>query len=183
MGSPSDPVTTPSNDGIATTVRKDKSKVAITRRPKNCVNGDILRPYISGYVDGEGCFSVSLSRRSKMLMGYEVRPSFAVAQNSDRARVLYLMKEYFKCGSIRKDSSDKTLKYEVRSLTDLVRNIIPHFEEYPLLSEKHESFLLFRSIVVDMVSGKHLSVSHFDSIFERAVRINSGKRKYSFGKI
>lgn len=53
--------------------------------------------YISGYVDGEGCFAVSFSKRAKMTVGWEVKPSFAVGQNHDRAEVLHIMQEYFGC--------------------------------------------------------------------------------------
>jgi len=52
----------------------------------------------------------------------------------------------FKCGFIRRDFSDKTLKYEVRSLDDLIRNIIPHFEKYPLVSEKQNDFEFFKKV-------------------------------------
>ena len=84
-----------------------------------------LEAYFAGFVDGEGCFTVSFSPRSKLLIGREVRPSFSVSQNADRSEVLLLMQEHFGCGSIRPDRSDKTLKYEVRSLDDLVERIIP----------------------------------------------------------
>jgi LAGLIDADG DNA endonuclease family protein len=70
-----------------------------------------FRAYFAGFVDGEGCFTVSFSPRSKLLIGWEVRPSFSVSQNADRSEVLVLMQQYFGCGSIRPDRSDKTLKY------------------------------------------------------------------------
>ena len=47
-----------------------------------------ISSYISGYVDGEGCFTVSFSPRSKLRVGWEVRPSFSVSQNADRSEVL-----------------------------------------------------------------------------------------------
>ena len=90
--------------------------------------------YLSGYVDGEGCFTVSIYPRKKMTIGWEVRPSFSVSQNFDRASFLYEMKGYFGCGTIRPDR--KTLKYEVRSLQELIERIIPHFIKFPLRSEK-----------------------------------------------
>src|SRR6266568_6266576 len=43
-----------------------------------------ISSYISGYVDGEGCFTVSFSPRSKLRVEWEVRPSFSVSQNSKR---------------------------------------------------------------------------------------------------
>ena len=71
---------------------------------------EFLSVYVSGYVDGEGCFTVSISPRAKLLARWEVRPSFSVSQNGDRAEVLHALQAYFGCGSIRPDRSDKTLK-------------------------------------------------------------------------
>jgi hypothetical protein len=76
---------------------------------------ELLSAYISGYADGEGCFTVSISPRAKLLAGWEVRPSFSVSQNGDRAEVLQAMQAYFQCGGIRPDRSDKTLKWETRN--------------------------------------------------------------------
>jgi hypothetical protein len=96
---------------------------------------EFLSAYISGYVDGEGCFTVSISPRTKLAVGWEVRPSLSVSQNGDRAEVLQLIHGHFGCGSIRPDRSDKTLKWERHRLEDLLVRVIPHFERYPLLSE------------------------------------------------
>jgi len=108
--------------------------------------------YISGYVDGEGCFTVSISPRKTLGVGWEVRPSLSVSQNGDRSEVLLLMQRYFECGSLRPDRSDKTLKWEVRSLPLLVTRIIPHFETYPLLSGKQSDFELFARICERMTA-------------------------------
>ena len=70
---------------------------------------EFLSAYISGYADGEGCFTVSISPRAKLLVGWEVRPSFSVSQNGDRAEVLHVIQAHFGCGSTRPDRSDKTL--------------------------------------------------------------------------
>lgn len=179
MGSLRDPVTTePAKGEIADALLKDREiNTAITRQPQT------FEPYISGYVDGEGCFTVSVNQRSKMVTGWEIRPSFSVSQNHDRSELLYLMMEYFDCGSIRSGRSDRTLKYEVRSLTNLTDKVIPHFERYPLLSGKQASFLLFRDICLAMVAGKHRDPDVLPEILRQASDINSGKRKYTFGKI
>ena len=55
-----------------------------------------LGSYISGYIDGEGCFTVSISPRPTLLAGWEVRPSLSVSQNGDRAEVLLLIQRYFR---------------------------------------------------------------------------------------
>ena len=135
--------------------------------------------YISGYVDGEGCFTVSISPRPTLLVGWEVRPSLSVSQNADRSEVLHLIAEYFGCGTLRPDRSDKTLKWEIRSLPLLVDRVIPHFERYPLLSGKRNDFELFAGICRRMGEGAHRSLTGFKEIVRSAAQMNpSGKRGY-----
>ena len=89
-----------------------------------------LNSYISGYVDGEGCFCVSFQPSDRHRFGWEVRPSFSVSQNAERSEVLYLIRDRWKCGFIRPDRSDKTLKFEVRNIGDLVAMVLPHFRAF-----------------------------------------------------
>ena len=139
-----------------------------------------IQEYISGYVDGEGCFSISFSKREKFLVGWETKPSFSVSQNEDRAQILFLIQKVFKCGFIRRDYSDKTLKYEVRSLNDLVCKVIPHFEKYPLLSEKQKDFEFFKKVCYLMQKELHKNKNGLRKILDLAFRMNpSGKRKYT----
>ena len=136
--------------------------------------------YISGYADGEGCFCVSFSKRPKLKIGWEVKPSFALGQNFDRREVLDLLIKYFKCGSLRRDYADKTLKYEIRSLDELLKNIIPHFETFPLISSKQKDFILFAKICRLMNDQHHHRKDGLTKIIELAYQMNgSGKRKLS----
>jgi LAGLIDADG endonuclease len=140
---------------------------------------EFLSAYISGYVDGEGCFTVSISPRAKLLVGWEVRPSLSVSQNGDRAEVLHAIQAYFGCGSIRPDRSDQTLKWETRRLGDLVERVIPHFEAFPLLSGKRYAFERFASVCQLMAGRAHLSRDGLIEIVELARVMNpSGRRRY-----
>ena len=55
------------------------------------VSREFLSAYISGYADGEGCFSVSIAPRAMLAVGWEVRPCFSVSQNQDRAEVIHAL--------------------------------------------------------------------------------------------
>ncbi len=139
-----------------------------------------VESYLSGYADGEGCFCVSINKSWRHEFGWELRPSFSVSQNSDRAEVLEMLKQHFACGSIRPDRSDRTLKYEVRSVPELVEKVIPHFEENPLLSGKQRDFELFAKICRKMYQGEHHTKKGFNRILELAFEMNpSGSRKYT----
>ena len=134
--------------------------------------------YLTGYADGEGCFSISFNRSRRHKFGWEIRPSFSISQNGDRAQVLALFRERFGCGSIRPDRSDKTLKFETRCINDLIERVIPHFEQYPLLSSKREDFQRFAQVCRLMHARKHLTRSGFEQIVELASQVNAGKRKF-----
>jgi hypothetical protein len=141
---------------------------------------EFLSAYISGYVDGEGCFTVSIAPRAKLLVGWEVRPGFSVSQNGDRAEVLHAIKAYFGCGSIRPDRSDQTLKWETRRLEDILERIVPHFERFPLLSGKQYDFVRFASVCRLMAEDAHLRRDGLIEIVELASGMNpSGRRRYA----
>ena len=135
-----DPVTTEAKAEMAF-LPQGKSMDAIRRRPSS-TRIDVPS-YICGYVDGEGCFCVSLRPQPRIRVGWEVRPSFSVSQNGNRSEVIRLMPALFGCGTIRPDRSDRTLKFEVRSLDHLLDRVIPFFEEWPLLSSKQKGTLFF----------------------------------------
>jgi hypothetical protein len=140
--------------------------------------------YVSGFVDGEGCFCVSFQPSERHSLGWETRPSFSVSQNADRAQLLHMIQERWGCGSIRPDRSDNTLKFEVRNLKELVETVIPHFERCSLVSAKQADFDLFSEICQRMHRGEHRTPDGFRKIVEAAMRMNSsGKRKYSSHEI
>ena len=143
-----------------------------------------LGSYVSGFVDGEGCFCVSFQPSRKHRFGWEIRPSFSVSQNADRAELLYLIREIWGCGSIRPDRSDRTVKFEVRRIGSLVDRVIPHFDRFPLRSSKRLDVARMKHICLDMADGLHLELERFRKIVSIAMEMNpSGKRKYSAREI
>lgn len=143
-------------------------------------NKNSIGYYLSGYTDGEGSFCVSFSPRQKLLTKIEVRPSFSVSQNSNRNEVLLLFKQHLKCGSIRRNPSDRTFKYEVRSIKDLIEKVIPYFMKYPLLSSKKKDFDSFCKICKMIYAKKHLQKGCLKEIVNLSYQMNGlGARKYT----
>ena len=127
----------------------------------------------------KGSFCVSFNKSKRHRFGWEVRPSFSVSQNSDRLEVLKLFQECWKIGSFRPDRSDNTIKYEVRSLKNLVSTVIPHFQDFPLISSKQNDFNLFSRICLRMNERGHLVEEGLIQIVNLAFEMNpSGKRRY-----
>ena len=143
-----------------------------------------LASYISGFVDGEGCFCVSFQPSRRHRMGWEVRPSFSVSQNADRAELLDEIQRRWDCGFIRPDRSDRTLKFEVRNVRDLVEKVLPHFRAYPLASSKQRDVERFERICKLVFDGRHQTTEGLEEIVKVAMDMNpSGKRKYSGSEI
>ena len=136
--------------------------------------------YLSGFADGEGSFCVYFSPRSRMTLGWEVRPSFSVGQNTSRPEVLNLFLQYFKCGSLRANKGDNTVKFEIRSLRPLLDIVIPHFRKYPVLSSKAKEFEKFVAICNLLSQSSHLTEAGFKKIVDLAFEMNGfGARRYA----
>lgn len=141
----------------------------------------MLNPwYITGLVEGEGCFSVSFTIRNRLKVKIETRPSFSVSLNKRDLYLLKKLREYFQVGGIRFSHSDNTYKYEVRAVKDISEKVIPHFESYPLQGAKREDFEKFREICKMVRANLHLSPKYLPKIIEIAYSMNPlGKRRYT----
>jgi len=107
-----------------------------------------------------------------------------VSQNADRSELLYVIQAEWGCGFIRPDRSDKTLKFEVRNVRNLVAKVLPHFRSYPLMSSKQADFDRFARICELVSEDRHLELDGFEKIVRLAMEMNpSGKRKYFGGEI
>jgi LAGLIDADG endonuclease len=137
-----------------------------------------LDSYISGYVDGEGCFAVAVNRNPSCRRGFQLVPEFHVSQNGDRAQVLMLIRERFgDCGYIKPNGrKDRALVYVVRRRRDLLTHVIPFFERSPLISAKQAEFEKFAAIVRAMADDRHRTPDGFSELLDTALSMNGGGR-------
>jgi hypothetical protein len=149
----------------------------------------LLTPdYVVGFVDGEGCFSVSIRPHPTVTYGtgYVIGTVFAVSQHHDNLDVLNELNRYFGIGKIRsKGPSSRVMVYNVTKRDDLRSVIIPFFERHPLRTSKQQDFLKFRE-VVDLMSIKaHRTDAGFRRIVELAFSMNRrGKqRRYTIEQV
>jgi hypothetical protein len=133
--------------------------------------------YITGFVDGEGNFSISISPRNFKDVKWEIRPSFSISQRKRDRGILFKIKDYFGCGIVRPNRKDNTYKYEVRSLQDLKNIIIPHFKKYPLQTTKRIDFEIFSQVIQIMEEGKHLTKDGLKEIIELLQKLPPERRK------
>ncbi|AAO89742.1 homing endonuclease [Coxiella burnetii CbuK_Q154] len=140
--------------------------------------------YVSGLTEGEGCFSISFNFRKKLKIGIETRPSFSITLNQRDLPLLKEIHSFFECGAIRFSRGDRTYKYEVRSVKDLVKRIIPHFDNYPLRGGKQKDFRYFSEICKKIHTNFHLNKQHLIEIIKMAYLMNpSGKRRHEINDL
>ena len=133
--------------------------------------------WITGFVDGEGTFSVSINRNQTTARGFQVFPEFVITQGEKSMKSLEKIRERFGCGNVyvnrRKDNHNENLyRYVVRSLNDLKNRIIPFFESYQLKTAKQEDFRLFCKVVSMMGRKRHLEDEGFSEILKIVSKMN-----------
>ena len=132
--------------------------------------------WITGFVDGEGCFHVGINKHSDMTAGYQVLPEFTVVQHERDVQVLHALKAHFDCGVVRKNHGDR-LAYRVRGQKHLLERIIPFFVEHPLKTKKHVDFEKFRKVLLMMKAGEHLTPDGIERIRAVARQMNRGRSR------
>ena len=131
--------------------------------------------WIVGFVDGEGCFHISINKNEMMTLGYQVLPEFTVVQHEKDVKVLHALKAYFRCGVVRVNRKDKTstrMAYRVRNVKHLLDIISPFFLEHQLKTQKNVEFRKFRKVLLLMDKGKHLTGEGLEEIRDIVGQMN-----------
>ena len=132
--------------------------------------------WVTGFVDGEGCFHVGISMHPGMRMRHQVLPEFTVVQHERDVQLLHALRKFFDCGVVRKDHGDRAA-CRVHRRSDLLWTIVPFFTEHPLQSRKRGDFEMFRRVLQMMESDVHLTQSGVERIRALAVQMNRGRSR------
>src|SRR3989304_253282 len=107
--------------------------------------------YIVGFVEGEGCFLVSLRSDNRI----DLR--FFITQAIGNRNLLFTVKQYFGVGSVYQKSSREgklpAFVFEVTKRDDIYNVIIPFFTKHKLLGYKAKSFETF-SKIAKIIKGR-----------------------------
>jgi hypothetical protein len=129
--------------------------------------------WITGFVDGEGCFYVGINPHKEMTAGYQVLPEFTVVQHKRDVQVLHALKDHFGCGVVRVNHGDR-MAYRVRGIGNLLERIVPFFMKHPLKTRKNVDFRKFRKILLKIEAGIHLTEQGVEEIRDIAKQMNRG---------
>ena len=129
----------------------------------------MLNPnYVVGFVDGEGCFCISLNKNGNRLP--EVRLIFEIELRGDDEAILREIQTVLGCGNIyrleyaRYAKWHPHVKLKVSNFSDISQKIIPFFQRYPLQAKKRLQFVKF-CLAADMIKLKqHLTPEGIEEI-------------------
>ncbi|HUC88348.1 MAG TPA: LAGLIDADG family homing endonuclease [Candidatus Binatia bacterium] len=137
----------------------------------------MLNPnYVVGFVDGEGCFSVSLNKNDDRLP--EVRLIFEIELREDDEPILLQIQKSPNCGNIYRLEYERYAKWrphvklKVSNFNDIYTKVIPFFKKYPLQAKKRLQFEQFCQVAELIRTKQHLTA-------EGIVKIQTLKRKNS----
>ncbi len=151
------------------------------------LKGRELHRFISGFVDGEGSFSVSFTRQPsksyKKGWKWIINPLFQVYQHEDNIWFLEFIKnEVFKTGRLhRKSSPNQVFTFSIENRTTLFERVVPFFRKYRLAT-KDDDFQKFARIVEKIYNKEHLYEHGFKDIVNIAFTMNKHGKQRKFSK-
>jgi hypothetical protein len=140
-----------------------------------------IEQWVVGFVDGEGCFSISVVRNRGCRLGWQVQHEFAVTQAAPSLASLELLREFFGVGSLipnnRHDNHQHPLwRFSVKRREDLVAVVVPFFEGHPLITAKRADFQRFSAVLQMMQTGEHLQEDGLRRIAALTEQMNRRQR-------
>jgi hypothetical protein len=138
-----------------------------------------LEQWVVGFVDGEGCFSISIVRNGGCLLGWQVQHEFSVTQAAPSRSAPELLQRLFGCGQIIENQRHDNhrhplLRFSVKRRRDLLTVVVPFFEKHPLITAKRSDFETFASVLRMMEQDAHLQA---DGLYRIAVLTEQMNRR------
>ena len=151
-----------SNSGVvnALTARNYSTLVAT---PQCSVENFNIDPWwVTGFLDGEGCFHVSITENKNYQLAWQVRPRFQIGIHVKDKALLEDVKNYLRVGKIYK-SGPELIQLKVQSLKQL-ETVINHFDKFPLKTKKRSDFKLLKMVIIKIKRKEHLTLLGLQAI-------------------
>jgi LAGLIDADG endonuclease len=130
---------------------------------------------ITGLTDAEGAFMIKIRKLPSLRAGWAIEPSFEISLHLKDLDLLNQIRNYFgNISTVRIRNDKKTCVFSVRSLDDIVSTIIPHFDNYPLITKKKADYLLFKEVILMMQQKEHLTKEGVENILNIRATMNIG---------
>lgn len=135
-------------------------------------NEIIINPWwVTGFIDGEGSFIISLFK-NKGIVGWEVKLIFQVELHKNDIKLTEDVKNFFETGKIY-EKREQSAQFRIESQKKLLR-IIDHFDKFPLRTQKHADYKLFKEAFNIVLNKEHLTMQGLLKIVAIKASMNLG---------
>lgn len=134
----------------------------------------VLPWFVTGFVDAEGCFMLTLRKAPRQTLGWQIEANFIINLHKRDLELLKDLQTFF--GGVGRISKERNgcIDFTISSLNQIITQVIPHFDKYPLITHKRADYLLFKQAVMIMQRGEHLTVSGLEAIINIRATLNKG---------
>jgi NADH:ubiquinone oxidoreductase subunit K len=141
----------------------------------NCKNNSIDPWFITGLFDAESSFVVTILKNPRYKTGWNVQARVQIKMHErDRDLMTQIQKFFGGIGYISNPNKNTTVEFRVSTMNDLVNVIIPHFDNYPLLTKKYSDYVLFKNIIKLMLEKNHSTLEGIQKIVNIKASMNLG---------
>jgi len=166
-------------------LKDTKNKAEISENHSNFSWNKLNPHFVTGFTDGEGSFIISVTKNSESSLGFRVKAIFRINLSKEDLELLKLIQSYFDgAGNIGEDYKG-ICSYTFYSLDEICNILIPHFDKYPLISQKLADYILFKKAVMLIKNKSHLTEQGLKAIIGIKASLNRGlneELKISFPK-
>lgn len=133
--------------------------------------------YVCGFVDGEGCFTITISKHKQKKLGLDARLHFEIELRDDDEEILKSIQETIGCGKIYHLNYEKYgwhphVELKVSSIKEIKEKLIPFFQKYQLRGKKYYSFQYFILAAEIFYAKKHLTTEGIKELYAIRSKMN-----------
>ena len=144
----------------------------------SCKSSSVDPWFITGLFDAESSFVVTILKNPRYKTGWNVQARTQIKMHEkDRALIQSIQEFFGGIGYISKPNNRSTVEFRVSTLNDIINVIIPHFDNYPLITKKHSDYVLFKQVILLMLNKEHNTLKGIQKIVNIKASLNLGLSK------
>lgn len=133
----------------------------------------IINPcWLSGFIDGEGSFTISLRKSSTHIIGYQVYLIFQISQHLKDIELMENIAKYLQVGKLIFRDNHPLIVYQVNKFSE-VEKIILFLNKYPLQGVKRLEFEDWEKAARIVKTKGHLTLEGLEYIKQIKDRMNA----------
>ncbi|MBU0974128.1 LAGLIDADG family homing endonuclease [Patescibacteria group bacterium] len=142
--------------------------------------------YVCGFVDGEGCFTIVISKHKTKKLGLDARLHFEIELRDDDEEILQNIQKTLNCGRIYHLSYERYgwnphVELKISSIKEIREKLIPFFQKHKLRGKKRKSFELFVKAAKVFENREHLTMEGIEKLREIRRSMNQYSKKRTKG--